>query len=149
MPETSSRSRGFLLGHRILAVTQAMLRFPGPEIIRRPPLPEHQIFSRPASYCSGRKQGFLRERELGGIPGPILRIEIKQIYRRDEVSRIRDKNLSESGQTQSSYAEIFSERPTSNSRTSWRRAPNGSRSSTILIVHFHKKGSLKMARAHA
>ena len=76
MPETSSRSRGSLLGHR---------------------------------NCCGRKQGFLKERELGGIPGPILRIEIKQICRRN---RIRDKHLSESGQTESSYAEIFSERPT-------------------------------------
>ena len=95
--------------------------------------------------------------ELGGIPGPILRIEIEQICRRDEVSRIRDKNLSESGQTQSSYAEIDIGREanpvgtasSSNSRTSWRRAPNGSRSSLILIVHYHKSGSLKMARAHA
>ena len=94
---------------------------------------------------------------LGGVPGPILQIEIKQICRRDEVSRIRDKNLSESGQTQSSYAEIDIGREanpvgtpsSSKSRTTWRRAPNGSRSSIILIVHYHKSRSLKMARAHA
>ena len=58
------------------------------------------------------KQEFLEGRELGGIPGPIPRIEIKQICRRDEVSRISDKNLSDSGQTYSAYAEIFSETPT-------------------------------------
>ena len=51
----------------------------------------------------------MKERVLGGIPGPILRIEIKQICRRN---RIHDKILSESGQTESSYAEICSERPT-------------------------------------
>ena len=81
------------------------------------------------------KQVSMGGEELGGIPGPILRIEIEQICRRDEVSRIRDKNLSESGQTQSSYAEIDIGREanpvrtpsSSNSRTSWRRAPNGSR----------------------